>query len=60
MEEEIIRLRERHLEIEKRLTELDRHISLTPDEQVERAALKKEKLRSKDRIALLAQQLKAA
>lgn len=60
VEQEIVRLKERHLEIEKRLTELDRHISLTPDEQVERAGLKKEKLRSKDRIALLAQQLKAA
>jgi hypothetical protein len=60
VEQEIVRLKERHWEIEKRLVELDRHISLTPDEQVERAGLKKEKLRSKDRIAVLAQQLKAA
>jgi uncharacterized protein YdcH (DUF465 family) len=60
VEQEIVRLKERHWEIERRLTELDRHISLTPDEQVERAGLKKEKLRSKDRIAVLAQQLKAA
>jgi hypothetical protein len=60
VEEEIVRLKERHLEIERRLIELDRHISLTPDEQLERAQLKKEKLRSKDRIALLTQQLKAA
>lgn len=59
-EEEMVRLKERHGEIERRLLELDRHISLTPEEQVERAGLKKEKLRSKDRIALLAQQLKAA
>jgi hypothetical protein len=60
VEGEIVRLKERHLEIERRLIELDRHISLTPDEQLERAQLKKEKLRSKDRIALLTQQLKAA
>jgi uncharacterized protein YdcH (DUF465 family) len=33
---------------------LDRHLSLTPDEQVERAQLKKEKLRAKDRLAALA------
>jgi uncharacterized protein YdcH (DUF465 family) len=51
---ELIELRERHGEIERRLTELDRHLSLTPDEQLERARLKKEKLRAKDRIALLA------
>ncbi|HEX3695369.1 MAG TPA: YdcH family protein [Polyangia bacterium] len=51
---EMVRLKERHGEIEKRLTELDRHLSLTPDEQVERAQLKKEKLRAKDRLAALA------
>jgi hypothetical protein len=54
--EELVALRERHGEIERRLTELDRHLSLTPDEQLERARLKKEKLRGKDRIALLAAQ----
>ena len=59
-EQEMVRLKERHSEIERRLSELERHISLTPEEQVERAGLKKEKLRSKDRIALLAHQLKAA
>jgi hypothetical protein len=51
---EMVQLRERHGEIERRLTELDRHLSLSPDEQLERARLKKEKLRNKDRIALLA------
>jgi len=59
-EQEMVQLKERHGEIERRLVELERHISLTPEEQVERAALKKEKLRSKDRLAVLAQQLKAA
>ena len=51
---EMVRLRERHGEIERRLVELDRHLSLSPDEQLERARLKKEKLRTKDRLALLA------
>jgi len=51
---ELVELRERHSQLERRLSELDRHLSLTPDEQLERARLKKEKLRTKDRIALLA------
>jgi uncharacterized protein YdcH (DUF465 family) len=50
---EMVRLRERHGEIEKRLAELERHLSLTPDEQIERSRLKKEKLLTKDRIAAL-------
>jgi uncharacterized protein YdcH (DUF465 family) len=50
---EIERLRARHDEIEKRLSELERHLSLTPDEQIERSQLKKEKLRAKDRVAQL-------
>jgi uncharacterized protein YdcH (DUF465 family) len=52
---EILRLKARHGEIEKRLSELERHLSLTSDEQLERARLKKEKLWSKDRIAVLTQ-----
>ena len=50
---EMVRLRERHGEIERRLAELERHLSLTPDEQIERSQLKKEKLRTKDRLASL-------
>jgi len=50
---EVVRLRERHGEIERRLAELDRHLSLTPDEQIERSRLKKEKLLTKDRIQAL-------
>jgi uncharacterized protein YdcH (DUF465 family) len=46
---EMGRLKARHDEIEKRLSALERHLSLTPDEQVERSTLKKEKLRVKDR-----------
>jgi uncharacterized protein YdcH (DUF465 family) len=50
---EVVELRERHGEIERRLAELERHLSLTSDEQIERARLKKEKLRTKDRIVQL-------
>jgi hypothetical protein len=60
IETEILRLKVRHTEIEKRLSELEHHLSLSSDEQLERARLKKEKLWSKDRIAVLAQQVRAA
>jgi uncharacterized protein YdcH (DUF465 family) len=50
---EMSRLKARRDEIEKRLSELERHLSLTPDEQVERSQLKKEKLRTKDRLTHL-------
>jgi uncharacterized protein YdcH (DUF465 family) len=49
----VVRLRERHGELERRLAELERHLSLTPDEQVERSRLKKEKLRTKDEMQRL-------
>jgi uncharacterized protein YdcH (DUF465 family) len=52
-EPEVARLLARRGEIEKRLSELERHLSLSPDEQVERSQLKKEKLRAKDRLAQL-------
>lgn len=42
-----------HRELEARLAELERHLSLTPEEQLERARLKKLKLVTKDRIARL-------
>lgn len=50
-EVEVAQLKARHDEIERRLNELERHLSLTPDEQIERSQLKKEKLRAKDRLA---------
>ena len=42
-----------HAALETRLTELERHLSLSADEQAERARLKKLKLAMKDRIAKL-------
>jgi uncharacterized protein YdcH (DUF465 family) len=49
----MVQLQERHYELERRLAELERHLSLTPDEQVERSRLKKEKLRTKDELSRL-------
>ena len=51
--DETARLRQRHDELERRLAELERHLSLTPEEQVERSRLKKEKLRTKDELQRL-------
>jgi hypothetical protein len=50
---EVESLRERHAELERRLSSLDKHLSLTPDEQLERARIKKEKLWVKDRMMAL-------
>jgi uncharacterized protein YdcH (DUF465 family) len=52
-EVEIDKLRAEHSALERRLEELGRHLTLTPNEQVERASLKKWKLRLKDRISAL-------
>jgi hypothetical protein len=43
-------LRAEHAELELRLQELEHHLSLTPDEQLERARIKKAKLQLKDTI----------
>ena len=39
-----------HRRLDERVRELERRVSLTPTEQVELSRLKKEKLRTKDRI----------
>ena len=41
-------LRSEHARLELRLAELERHLSLSPEEQRERAELKKAKLQLKD------------
>jgi uncharacterized protein YdcH (DUF465 family) len=48
-------LERRHQELERRLAALDRHLSLTSDEQIERVRLKKEKLWVKDRLLFLSE-----
>jgi uncharacterized protein YdcH (DUF465 family) len=52
-EQTAARLKQRHDELERRLAELERHLSLTPEEQIERSQLKKEKLRTKDELQRL-------
>ncbi len=49
----LLQLRAEHRALEARIAELDRHLSLTPEEQVERARLKKLKLATKDAITRL-------
>lgn len=49
-------LRAEHAKLETRLRELDRHLSLSPEEQLERARIKKAKLQLKDDILHLSQQ----
>ena len=43
-------LRSEHQRLEMRLAELERHLSLSPDEQRERAEIKKAKLQLKDTL----------
>ena len=50
-------LRSTHADLEQRLKELDRHLSLSPNEQTERANIKKAKLQIKDDILRLSHQL---
>lgn len=50
----LTRLRADHQLAEQRLQELAAHLSLTPDEQLEIARLKKRKLHLKDEIRQLA------
>lgn len=53
-ENRIDALRAEHDALEKRLAELDGHLSLTQAEQAERVKIKKWKLKLKDEIATLA------
>lgn len=52
-QELLTRLTHQHRALKQRLRELDKHLSLTSAEQVERAQLKKMKLRTKERILRL-------
>lgn len=49
-QEELEQLTFQHRQLDAQLKELDKHLALTPTEQIEYARLKKEKLRTKDRI----------
>jgi hypothetical protein len=53
----LARLKNEHAQLEQRLAELDSHISLTAEEQVERVRIKKLKLAKKDQMARLAVRL---
>jgi len=51
-------LKNEHTRLKARLNELENHVSLTAEEQVERVRLKKLKLHTKDRIAAVTADLK--
>lgn len=51
--ERLSQMEARHRELDARLSELGRHVYLTPNEQREAAELKKLKLRAKDELASL-------
>ena len=51
--DEVMALRALHQELEQRLSILDAHVYLTPEEQVERKQIQKKKLRLKDRMQIL-------
>jgi uncharacterized protein YdcH (DUF465 family) len=53
VESRLDQLRSEHAKLENRLKELERHLSLSPDEQRERTNLKKTKLQLKDSILSL-------
>jgi hypothetical protein len=51
-------LQAEHARLKARLGELEAHVSLTAEEQVERVRIKKLKLATKDRIAAVTAELK--
>jgi hypothetical protein len=51
--DELVELMARHRDLERQIAALDRHLSLSSAEQIERTRLKKEKLWVKDRLQLL-------
>jgi hypothetical protein len=55
--DQVEELRQQHHELKRQLESLNKHLSLTPDEQIQSARIKKEKLLLKDRIAALGGQV---
>ncbi|HEY3359731.1 MAG TPA: YdcH family protein [Polyangia bacterium] len=51
--EVLAQLKEQHARLESRLAELEGHVALTSEEQVERARIKKLKLATKDQMLAL-------
>ncbi len=51
--EDLLVLKSEHETLDLRLEQLDRHLSLSPEEQYEKQVIKKRKLILKDRIAHL-------
>lgn len=54
-QDQLSKLNDEHRVLKERLRDLDRHISLTSAERVERAQLKRQKLKTKEQILRLQQ-----
>lgn len=54
-QDQLSKLNDEHRALKERLRDLDRHISLTSAERVERAQLKRQKLKTKEQILRLQQ-----
>jgi len=57
LEEKLQVLKIEHQALDKRLIELERHLSMTTEEQLEAARLKKQKLRKKDEMSIIKDKL---
>lgn len=58
LEEKLQILKIEHQALDKRLVEIESHLSMTSEEQVEAARLKKQKLRKKDEMSIIKDKLK--
>ncbi|MBU1534412.1 DUF465 domain-containing protein [Myxococcota bacterium] len=58
LEEKLQVLKIEHQALDKRLIELEKHLSMTTEEQMEAARLKKQKLRKKDEMSIIKDKLK--
>lgn len=57
LEEKLQVLKVEHKALDQRLVEIESHLSMTPQEQVEAARLKKQKLRKKDEMSMVESKL---
>ncbi len=57
LEEKLQILKIEHQALDKRLMELESHLSMTSEEQLEAARLKKQKLRKKDEMSMVKDKL---
>ncbi|MBN2723377.1 MAG: DUF465 domain-containing protein [Deltaproteobacteria bacterium] len=57
LEEKLQILKVEHRALDQRLVELEKHLSMTPEEHVEAARIKKQKLKKKDEMSAIESRL---